>query len=90
MTEWFTYFGITNPAEALILTKTLLRIAIIIAIAYFLNRLSKKALDALRESLSNKAVNHMEEVKRINTVTMVLRYIITTVIIAITIVEVLH
>lgn len=90
MTEWFTYFGIANPAEALILTKTLLRIALIIAIAYFLNRVSKRALDALRESLSNKAVNHVEEVKRINTVTMVLRYIITTVIIAITIVEVLH
>lgn len=90
MTEWFTYFGIANPAEALILTKTLLRIALIIAIAYFLNRVSKRALDALRDSLSNKASNHVEEVKRINTVTMVLRYIITTVIIAITIVEVLH
>jgi moderate conductance mechanosensitive channel len=90
MTEWFTYFGIANPAEALILTKTLLRIALIIAIAYFLNRVSRRALDALRENLSNKAANHVEEVKRINTVTMVLRYIITTVIIAITIVEVLH
>ncbi|HSI46282.1 MAG TPA: mechanosensitive ion channel family protein [Methylophilus sp.] len=90
MTEWFTYFGIANPAEALILTKTLLRIALIIAIAYFLNRVSKRALEALRDSLSNKTVNHVEEVKRINTVTMVLRYIITTVIIAITIVEVLH
>lgn len=90
MTEWFTYFGIANPAEALILTKTLLRIMLIIAIAYFLNRVSKRALDALRESLSNKEASHVEEVKRINTVTMVLRYIITTVIIAITIVEVLH
>lgn len=90
MTEWFTYFGIANPAEALLLTKTLLRIALIIAIAYFLNRVSKRALEALRDSLSNKASNHVEEVKRINTVTMVLRYIITTVIIAITIVEVLH
>ncbi|MFD1123717.1 mechanosensitive ion channel family protein [Methylophilus flavus] len=90
MTEWFTHFGIANPAEALILTKTLLRIAIIIGIAYFLNRVSKRALEALRDSLSNKTVNHVEEIKRINTVTMVLRYIITTVIIAITIVEVLH
>jgi moderate conductance mechanosensitive channel len=90
MTEWFTHFGIANPAEALILTKTLLRIAIIIGIAYFLNRVSKRALEALRDRLGNKTLNHVEEVKRINTVTMVLRYIITTVIIAITIVEVLH
>lgn len=90
MTEWFTYIGIANPAEALVLTKTLLRIFVIVVIAYLLNRLSKKALNALRDSLSSKTVNNLEEVKRINTVTMVLRYIITTVIIAITIVEVLH
>jgi moderate conductance mechanosensitive channel len=90
MTEWFTYFGIANPAEALALTKTLLRIFVIVAIAYLLNRLSKRALNALRDSLSNQTTSHLEEIKRINTVTMVLRYIITTVIIAITIVEVLH
>ncbi|MGQ2965634.1 mechanosensitive ion channel family protein [Methylophilus sp.] len=90
MTEWFTYFGIANPAEALALTKTLLRIFVIVVIAYLLNRLSKRALNALRDSLSNQASSHLEETKRINTVTMVLRYIITTVIIAITIVEVLH
>jgi moderate conductance mechanosensitive channel len=90
MTEWFTYFGIANPAEAMALTKTLLRIFVIVAIAYLLNRLSKRALTALRDSLSNQTTNHLEEIKRINTVTMVLRYIITTVIIAITIVEVLH
>lgn len=90
MTEWFTYFGIANPAEAMALTKTLLRIFVIVAIAYLLNRLSKRALNALRDSLSNQTSNHLEEIKRINTVTMVLRYIITTVIIAITIVEVLH
>jgi moderate conductance mechanosensitive channel len=90
MTEWFTYFGIANPAEALTLTKTLLRIFVIVAIAYLLNRLSKRALTALRDSLSDQTTSHLEEIKRINTVTMVLRYIITTVIIAITIVEVLH
>ncbi|MGP1717718.1 MAG: mechanosensitive ion channel family protein [Methylophilus sp.] len=90
MTEWFTHFGIANPAEAIILTKTLLRIFVILVIAYLLNRFSKRALNVLRDSLSNKTVDHIEEVKRINTVTMVLRYIITTVIIAITIVEVLH
>jgi moderate conductance mechanosensitive channel len=90
MTEWFIYFGIANPAEALVLTKTLLRIFVIVAIAYLLNRLSKRALNALRDSLGNQNTSHLEEIKRINTVTMVLRYIITTVIIAITIVEVLH
>ncbi|HSI29575.1 MAG TPA: mechanosensitive ion channel family protein [Methylophilus sp.] len=90
MTEWFTHFGIADPAEAIILTKTLLRIFVIVVIAYLLNRFSKRALNALRDSLGNKSVNNIEEVKRINTVTMVLRYIITTVIIAITIVEVLH
>lgn len=90
MTEWLTHFGVENPAEVFALTKTLLRIVVIIAIAYLLNRVSKRGLNALRGRLSDKTALNLEETKRINTVTMVLRYIITTIIIAISIVEVLH
>lgn len=90
MTQWITHFGIENPAEVLTLTKTLLRIVVIVAIAYLLNRISKRGVRLLRDSLSDKTAHNLEETKRINTVTMVLRYILTTGIIAISIVEVLH
>jgi moderate conductance mechanosensitive channel len=87
---WLTYLGIENPAEMLALVKTLLRIFLIIGVAYFLNRLSKKLIWQLRDKLNARQLDNIEEIKRLNTLSMVLRYIITTVILAITVVEILH
>jgi len=88
--NWLTYLGIENPAEMLALVKTLLRIFLIIGVAYFLNRLSKKLIWQLRDKLNARQLDNIEEIKRLNTLSMVLRYIITTVILAITVVEILH
>lgn len=88
--SWFTYLGIEQPAEILALVKTLLRIFFIIGVAYFLNRLSKSLIVKLRDKLNSRQVDNLEEVKRLNTLSMVLRYIVTTVILAITVVEILH
>jgi len=87
---WLTYLGIENPAEMLALVKTLLRIFLIIGVAYFLNRFSKKLIWQLRDKLNARQLDNIEEIKRLNTLSMVLRYIITTVILAITVVEILH
>lgn len=88
--SWFTYLGIENPAEMLALIKTLLRIFLIIGVAYFLNRLSKKLIVKLRDKLNARQIDNLEEIKRLNTLSMVLRYIVTTVILAIAVVEILH
>ncbi len=88
--SWFTYLGIEQPAEILALVKTLLRIFFIIGVAYFLNRLSKSLIVKLRDKLNSRQVDNLEEIKRLNTLSMVLRYIVTTVILAITVVEILH
>lgn len=87
---WLTYLGIENPTEMLALVKTLLRIFVIIGVAYFLNRLSKQLIVKLRDQLNARSADNIEEIKRLNTLSMVLRYIVTTVILAITIVEILH
>lgn len=87
---WLTYLGIENPTEMLALVKTLLRIFVIVGVAYFLNRLSKKLIVKLRDQLNARSADNIEEIKRMNTLSMVLRYIVTTVIMAITIVEILH
>lgn len=87
---WLTYLGIENPTEMLALVKTLLRIFVIIGVAYFLNRLSKQLIVKLRDKLNARSADNIEEIKRLNTLSMVLRYIVTTVIMAITIVEILH
>ncbi|MFQ6333603.1 mechanosensitive ion channel family protein [Methylophilus sp. 3sh_L] len=88
--SWFTYLGIEQPAEMLALVKTLLRIFFIIGVAYFLNRLSKSLIVKLRDKLNARQAENLEEIKRLNTLSMVLRYIVTTVIMAITVVEILH
>lgn len=87
---WLTYLGIENPTEMLALVKTLLRIFVIVGVAYFLNRLSKQLIVKLRDQLNARSADNIEEIKRMNTLSMVLRYIVTTVIMAITIVEILH
>ena len=87
---WLTYLGIENPTEMLALVKTLLRIFVIVGVAYFLNRLSKQLIVKLRDQLNARSADNIEEIKRLNTLSMVLRYIVTTVIMAITIVEILH
>ncbi len=88
--SWLTYLGIENPTEMLALVKTLLRIFVIVGVAYFLNRLSKQLIVKLRDQLNARSADNIEEIKRLNTLSMVLRYIVTTVIMAITIVEILH
>jgi moderate conductance mechanosensitive channel len=87
---WLTQLGAENTAEAFVLIKTLLRIFIIVGIAYVLNRLSKKIIGRLRDRLTARNDTNIEEIKRMNTLSMVLRYIVTTVIMAITVVEILH
>jgi moderate conductance mechanosensitive channel len=88
--NWLTHLGIENPTEVFMLIKTLLRIFIIVGIAYVLNRLSKRIISRLRDQLIARNEDHIEEIKRMNTLSMVLRYIVTTVIMAITVVEILH
>jgi len=88
--SWLTYLGIENPTEMLALVKTLLRIFVIVGVAYCLNRLSKQLIVKLRDKLNARSADDIEEIKRLNTLSMVLRYIVTTVILAITIVEILH
>lgn len=88
--SWLHDLGIENPAEMLALIKTLFRIFLIVGVAYFLNRLTKRVIMRLRDHLNTRTLDDLEETKRLNTLSMVLRYIITTVIMAITVVEILH
>jgi len=88
--SWLSYIDMENTSEAFVLVKTLLRIFLIVGVAYFLNRLTKKLITRLRDHLIGHADSNIEEIKRMNTLSMVLRYIVTTVILAITVVEILH
>jgi moderate conductance mechanosensitive channel len=90
MSDWLSILGPNNSAEAVILAKTILRIVLIIFVALVLKKISKRAVRLLKSKLSEQSVADSEEIKRIDTLSMVVSYIITILIISIAAVEILH
>lgn len=69
--------GLNNPAELLNLLKTGFRIAVILIIAFVLLQLSKRLILVLKTYLKNQSIENLEEIKRIDTLERVVRYIVT-------------
>ena len=90
MENLFATFGLSDPAVLWELVKTTLRILLILLVAGMLMKLSAKLILSLKIHLIGRAADDAEELKRIETVGRVFRYIATIVITIIAIVEVLH
>lgn len=83
-------FGLSDSAALWALIKTMLRILLILLVAAILMKLSTKLIITLKLHLRERALDDTEELKRIDTMGRVFRYIATIVIAIIAIVEVLH
>lgn len=90
MDRLLSSLGLNNPNELLLLAKTGLRILLIMLLALFLLNMSRRLILFLKEYLKNQSVDNFEEVKRIDTLGRVLRYVVTLVISLICGVEILH
>lgn len=90
MENLLALFGLSDPQALWELTKTMLRILLIILVAAILMKISSKLIIKMKLHLKNRAAEDAEEVKRIDTVARVFRYIATIIIAIIAIVEVLH
>lgn len=90
MENILSLFGLSDPEALWALTKTMLRILLIVVIAGILMKLSSKLIIKLKSHLRERAIEDAEELKRIDTVGRVFRYIATIVIGIIAIVEILH
>lgn len=90
MENLLTMLGLSDPEALWSLVKTILRIVLILAVAGFLMKVSKKVILKLKMHLQIRASEDAEEMKRIDTVGRVFSYIATIVIGIIAIVEVLH
>ncbi|PKO25330.1 MAG: mechanosensitive ion channel protein MscS [Betaproteobacteria bacterium HGW-Betaproteobacteria-8] len=90
MENLLAIFGLSDPQALWELSKTMLRILLIILVAAILMKISSKLIIKMKLHLKNRASEDAEEVKRIDTVARVFRYIATIVIAIIAIVEVLH
>lgn len=83
-------FGLNDPQALLELIKTMLRILLIFLVAAILMKLSSKLIIKLKMHLRERVSDDAEEMKRIDTVSRVFRYIATIVIGIMAIVETLH
>ncbi|CAG0960792.1 putative MscS family protein YkuT [Methylophilaceae bacterium] len=90
MQELLTTLGLSDSGELLLFSKTTLRIVLILLITVVLMKLSSRMIIALKGRLKDRASGNPEEMKRIDTVDRVFRYIATIVIGIIAAVEILH
>src|SRR5690606_22105713 len=82
--------GLSDPQTLWLLIKTSLRILLIMVIAAILIKISSKLIIKLKQHLKERADGDAEELKRIDTLGRVFRYIASILIVVIAIVEVLH
>ena len=83
-------FGLSDPQALWSVVKTMLRILLIMIIAAILMKVSSKLIIKLKQHLKVRADGDPEELKRIDTLGRVFRYIATILIAIIAIIEVLH
>ncbi|MBU0592685.1 MAG: mechanosensitive ion channel family protein [Pseudomonadota bacterium] len=80
MDKLTTGFGLENLKELLLFSQSVMNILVILTLAWILLRLSGKAIRMLKEYLRSHADNNLEELKRIETLSRVFRYIASVVI----------
>ncbi len=72
--------GLANLKELLLVSQTALHIVLILGLAWVLLRVSEKAIRMLKAYLRSQADNNLEELKRIETLSRVFRYIASVII----------
>lgn len=90
MHDFLVSIGLTDSSELLNLTKTGLRIAIIIVVAFVIKMIAGRLITNLKSYLKIKAEENLEEYKRIDTLGRVFGYIATIVISVIAVIQILN
>ncbi len=90
MEDFLINIGLSAPEQLLLVSKAGLRIVLILFIALVLMKLSKKLIIYLKSYLSLQAIENSEEIKRIDTLARVIKYVATLIIVLISGVEILH
>lgn len=90
MQDFLVSIGLTDSNELLTLTKTSVRILIIIAVALTIKFFSGRFITGLKNYLKNRSIDDLEEYKRIDTIGRVFRYIVTIAILVIAGIQILN
>lgn len=90
MEHFLSLLGINDVHELVLISKTVIKILFILLLAAFAMRLVGKGIRLLNERLKGHALDDSEELKRIETLSRVFRYIATIAIAVVAGMEVLH
>lgn len=90
MDYFLASIGLSDPQQLLLILKTMLRIVLILIIGLVLKKVSTKFIIYMKTYLKQQAFEDSEEVKRIDTLARVVRYVATLVIVLICGVEILY
>ncbi|MGJ8618716.1 MAG: mechanosensitive ion channel family protein [Methylophilaceae bacterium] len=90
MQDFLVSIGLTDSNELLTLTKTGVRICIIIMVALTVKFVSGRFITSLKNYLKNRSINDLEEYKRIDTIGRVFRYTVTIAILVVAGIQILN
>ncbi len=90
MQDFLVSIGLNDSSELLNLTKTGLRIAIIIVVTFVIKLVASRLINNLKSYLKLKSEENLEEYKRIDTLGRVFGYIATIVITVIAVIQILN
>lgn len=90
MQDFFISLGLTDSGTLLALTKTVLRISVIIIAALVIRIFAGRLVTSLKKYLKNQSIENLEETKRIDTIARVFRYIINIMIAVVAGIQILN
>lgn len=90
MQDFFISLGLTDSNTLLALTKTVLRISVIIIAALVIRIFAGRLVTSLKKYLKNQSIENLEETKRIDTIARVFRYIINIMIAVVAGIQILN
>jgi moderate conductance mechanosensitive channel len=90
MHEFLISIGLTDSSEILSLSKTGLRILVIIVVALTIKLFAGRLITGLKDYLKTQSIDNLEEYKRVDTVGRVFRYIVTILIFVIAGIQILN
>lgn len=82
--------GFTNYPQFLLIAHGVIKVFVILLVAFILLKLSNNLIKKVRVHLYERAEDNLEESKRVDTMCRVVRYVLTVIIYAVTVIEILN
>lgn len=82
--------GFTNYEQFLLVAHGIIKVLVILLVAFILLKLSANLIKNVRIHLYERAGENLEESKRVDTMCRVVRYVLTVIIYAVTVIEILN